>query len=251
MSISPTKDPHGVLAEMQQNGSYVSGDHIVYKASTHGEKYLDKDAHLSQPGVARRIAELLAVGIPKWSILIAPETRSKIKLVEMVGQIAGCEVFSTKKNASGEHTIDANHIPLIQWDHPRIVMDDVFNNGETFRQILKALTEHNLSLTEFRVMVSRNPKLAETLWIRFSALASVEIEQWEETVVPAWLKERPITTELWNGRDWIAKGSETDTTIPAERLRKRKHKEDLGFHFEDGKHVVQMDVDEFFLDKRN
>ena len=65
MSISPTKDPHGVLAEMQQNGSYVSGDHIVYKASTHGEKYLDKDAHLSQPGVARRIAELLAVGIPK------------------------------------------------------------------------------------------------------------------------------------------------------------------------------------------
>lgn len=42
-------------------------------------------------------------------------------------------------------------------------MDDVFNNGETFRQILKALTKHNLSLTEFRVMVSRNPKLAETL----------------------------------------------------------------------------------------
>lgn len=65
MADFPTQDPHGVLAEMQQNGSYIKGRHIVYKAGLHGSDYLDKDVHLRQPGVARRVAELLAVGIKK------------------------------------------------------------------------------------------------------------------------------------------------------------------------------------------
>lgn len=247
-----TQDPHGVLDEMEKNGSYVTGNHIVYKAGTHGSDYLDKDAHLRQPGVARRVAKLLAIGIQKGSVIIAPETRSEVKLVQMVWEIAGCEVFSTvkSKDAAKTHTIDPNHIPLLQWNHPRILIDDVFNNGETLKQIMAALATHGLSLTEFRVMANRNPALAQRLQLPFSALASVEIEQWKETDVPAWLKERPITTQLWNGRDWIAKGDETDVTIPASRLMARKEKEDLGFHFDDGKEVVQMKIDEFFLHKR-
>jgi hypothetical protein len=36
-------------------------------------------------------------------------------------------------------------------------------------------------------------------------------------------------------------------TIPTDRLMARKAKEERGFHFDDGKHVVQMEVDEFFL----
>ena len=49
MADFPTQDPYGILGEMKQNGSYVSGGHIVYKANTHGKQYLDKDAHLGQP----------------------------------------------------------------------------------------------------------------------------------------------------------------------------------------------------------
>ena len=47
------KDSNGVLASMQANGSYVDGIHVVYKASKHGRRYLDKDAHLKEPGVAK------------------------------------------------------------------------------------------------------------------------------------------------------------------------------------------------------
>jgi hypothetical protein len=51
--MSPSKefveyDHYGILAEMRENGSYVDNQHIVYKAGTHGEKYLDKDAYLQQ-----------------------------------------------------------------------------------------------------------------------------------------------------------------------------------------------------------
>jgi hypothetical protein len=61
---------------------------------------------------------------------------------------------------------------------------------------MAALAAHGLSLTEFRVMANRNPALAETLSIPFSALASVEIEQWAEADVPEKLKKRAISTTL-------------------------------------------------------
>lgn len=52
MAVFPTQDPHGILAEMRENGSYITvdhGKHIVYKFGTHGSDYLDKDLHLQQP----------------------------------------------------------------------------------------------------------------------------------------------------------------------------------------------------------
>jgi hypothetical protein len=65
MTTFATQDPHGILEDMKKNGSYVEGDHIVYKAGTHGEKYLDKDAHLRSPGVAPRIINLLSEKVPE------------------------------------------------------------------------------------------------------------------------------------------------------------------------------------------
>ncbi len=47
MSKISTSDPHGILDSMRENGSFVTEKHIVYKAGTHGDKYLDKDAHLT------------------------------------------------------------------------------------------------------------------------------------------------------------------------------------------------------------
>lgn len=82
--MSPTpriiSDPHTILADMKKNGSYVTGDHIVYKAGTHGEEYLDKDAHLQNPEAAEKVIQLLAQQITPGSILIAPETRSSVVL---------------------------------------------------------------------------------------------------------------------------------------------------------------------------
>lgn len=71
-------DPHAILADMRKNGSYVTGNHIVYKAGTHGEEYLDKDTHLQNPEAAEKVIQLLAQGITPGSIIIAPETRSSV-----------------------------------------------------------------------------------------------------------------------------------------------------------------------------
>jgi len=75
-----TQDPYGILADMQANGSYVTGNHIVYKAGTHGAEYLDKDAHLRHPESAEKVVKLLAEKIPSESIIIGPETRSHVVL---------------------------------------------------------------------------------------------------------------------------------------------------------------------------
>lgn len=49
MALALENDEYGILEAMQENESFVDGDHIVYKQfENHGEKYLDKDAHLKQ-----------------------------------------------------------------------------------------------------------------------------------------------------------------------------------------------------------
>jgi len=82
--MSPTpriiSDPHSILADMKSNGSYVTDQHIVYKASTHGEEYLDKDEHLKHPEAAEKVIQLLARQIAPGSIIIAPETRASVVL---------------------------------------------------------------------------------------------------------------------------------------------------------------------------
>lgn len=61
MAHTLDSDEYGIIEAMQEDGSFVDGDHIVYKQiEKHGEKYLDKDAHLKQDGVAHTIARRLA-----------------------------------------------------------------------------------------------------------------------------------------------------------------------------------------------
>lgn len=49
MAHTLDSDEYGIIEAMREDGSFVDGDHIVYKQyENHGEKYLDKDAHLKQ-----------------------------------------------------------------------------------------------------------------------------------------------------------------------------------------------------------
>jgi hypothetical protein len=76
------------------------------------------------------------------------------------------------------------------------------------------------------------------------ALATVQMNQWNETDVPEKLKKKPISTKLGKGRNWIPKpGQELSMQFYLERL----HKENLGFHLDDNMQVRQMDVDQFVL----
>lgn len=151
-------DPHNILADMQENGSYVTGNHIVYKAGTHGEEYLDKDEHLKHPEAAEKVIQLLVEQIQPGSIIIAPETRSSVILGEEVARRTQSRFISTKKvndaHAFPEETLSV----LLKGKHPRVLIDDILNNGETLKQISKAMAEFNLTIDEFHVMVDRNPE---------------------------------------------------------------------------------------------
>ncbi len=49
MAHSLDNDKHGIIEAMRKDGTFVDGDHIVYKQfENHGEGYLDKIAHLKQ-----------------------------------------------------------------------------------------------------------------------------------------------------------------------------------------------------------
>jgi orotate phosphoribosyltransferase len=160
MSATPRiiSDPHNILADMRENGSYVTGDHIVYKANTHGEEYLDKDAHLQHPEAAEKVIQLLAQQISPDSIIIGPETRASVVLGERIAAMTQSRFIPTKK-VSDVHTFpEETRSVLLQGKHPRILVDDILNNGETFVQVSKAMKELGLTIDEFHVMVDRNPE---------------------------------------------------------------------------------------------
>lgn len=128
MPLSSIKDPHGILGEMKQNGSYVSGDHIVYKAGTHGERYLDKDAHLKTPDVAPKVVNLLSQKVPEGAIVIMPETRSEVKLGKDVAHIVHGRLATTQKNEHDIHTFSPEMAKILKENRARVLVDDILNN---------------------------------------------------------------------------------------------------------------------------
>ncbi len=57
-------------------------------------------------------------------------------------------------------------------------------------------------------MVDRNPSHSATIDIPVRALATVQMDQWDEKEVPAQLKEKPINTQLGKGRNWVPKAGQ-------------------------------------------
>lgn len=242
--MSHTLDPHRILIDMQTNGSYVKNNHIVYKAGTHGEEYLDKDAHLIHPQAREKIVHLLAKNIPAGSIIIAPETRSKVILWEKVAQVTWSRFVPTRKE-NDLHTFPTEITPLLYGKHPRILIDDILNNGETLAQIQRALKEIGLEIDEFHVMVDRNPEKSRTLWVPITSLAQLHIPQWKESEVPESLKQKPITTKLGKARNWTPK--RPGEVIAYKFFLERIHKQHLGFTFDDDMIVKQFDEDGYML----
>ncbi|MFA6079895.1 MAG: phosphoribosyltransferase [Candidatus Gracilibacteria bacterium] len=237
------RDPNGVLVSMKENCSYVDGIHVVYKASTHGRRYLDKDAHLKQPGVAKRVIELLSQGIIPGAVIIAPETSAETNLGQEVARLIGADCIPTKKVAD-KHTFNPEHLRGLHGRHPRILIDDILNNGATLEQIQEALGGFGLTIDQFRVMVDRNPEKSSQLGVPVSALATVQMDQWNESDVPDDLKQQSITTKLGKARNWILKdGNQPNGQFLLERL----HKERFGFHLDDGMKVGGSEEESLIL----
>lgn len=114
-------------------------------------------------------------------------------------------------------------------------------------QIQEALSGFGLTIDQFRVMVDRNPGKSSQLLVPVFALSTVQMDQWKESEVPDELKEQAITTKLGKARNWVPKpGQELPIMFFLERL----HKEQLGFHLDDGMKVEQIEEEKFTLVSR-
>ncbi len=163
----------------------------------------------------------------------------------MVSVFANGIMVPTKK-VKDIHTFDESVLPLLRSGKRIIGIDDISNNGRTLREIQTALKKYGLTLDEFRVMVDRNPEQSAGITdLQFIALASIQMEQWHESKVPEWLKKRAISTKLGNGRRWVG-----ENLTSFEMTQQRLHKEELGFHFDDGKKLKQIEIDGWFLEPR-
>jgi orotate phosphoribosyltransferase len=74
----------------------------------------------------------------------------------VVASILDTDCISTKK-VNDKHTFNPEELECLHFGRPRILIDDIFNNGETLRQIVEGLRRYGLTLDGCHFMVDRNP----------------------------------------------------------------------------------------------
>lgn len=72
--------------------------------------------------------------------------------------------FVPTQKVNDVHTFAPEILPvLVQGKHPRILIDDILNNGKAFAQIFRAMAQIGLIIDEFHVMIDRNPEKSKDL----------------------------------------------------------------------------------------
>lgn len=74
-----------------------------------------------------------------------------------MARILGIGCISTRKE-NDIHTFNPEDFQGLQGQYSLVFMDDIFNNGETLRQILDGLRKFGLLLHKGYFMVDRNPE---------------------------------------------------------------------------------------------
>ena len=164
---------------MEENWSLVRGVHVVYKLGTHGDVYVNKDAHLAHPEVAERISQLVGRRNTRWFYHYWPRNADKFKLAERVAQLSRSEYVPTKKEKMYILLIQ-NITHFLREQRKRFGVDDILNNAVTLEQINAALLALGLSMEEFRVWSIEIPLDQPTNTTPIMALATSQMDQWEE-----------------------------------------------------------------------
>lgn len=240
-------DPHKIIQGMRSSWALLEGDiHVICTNGDHSDAYLDKTLFLIWE-VAERIATLLALGIPKGSLIIGPTTMSDFKLAQKVAELSGSDYIQTEK-VGNTHIIPSSYSQILSQNKWKVILiDDILNNGHTFEQVKKTLIWFDREIDEVRVMVNRNPVHSVTLSTQIKALATIQMHSWNTWDIPDFLEKIPISSKYGRGRYLVPQiGKE----LTPELIRERYELEQQGCKFNDWKKVIQMGTDSFILAPR-
>jgi len=92
------------------------------------------------------------------------------------------------------------------------VIEDVINTGMSLRGSVAAVRAAGGLVIGGGALVNRGKETANSLDIpELITLLNVEMSAWEEHEMPDWLRNRPITTEVGKGREYLAKKGSSST----------------------------------------
>lgn len=87
-----------------------------------------------------------------------------------------------------------------------LIVEDIVNTGGSIRETAIATGMAGAEIVGACCLVNRGGQTAEMLGFReLISLLNVQMDAWDEHEMPDWLRDRPITTEVGKGKEYLAK----------------------------------------------
>lgn len=197
--------------QILKDASAIVEGHFIGASGRHLPVYINKDAWLLHTQLVSRICRSLAeinkdlnidvvVGPAVGGVVISQWTAFHLS------EITGKEVLSvfTEKTPEGGQVLKRNYDKVVSGKRI-LAVEDTVTTGGSVRKTIDAINSAGGNIVQLSLIVNRNPKevTADTFGMPVNALAEIDMESYDESEVPEWLKAIPINTTYGHGAKYL------------------------------------------------
>lgn len=206
-------DPKEIVNILERTGALITNSHIVLVSGKHSDSYVNKDKLYLHTKEVSRVGRLIAeknkdldidvvVGPALGGIILSQWTAYHLS------ELKGKDVLAvyTEKTPDNNQIFTREYDTLIP-DKNILIVEDTTTTGMSVKKTLTSIKNVGGRVVGVSVIVNRNPKEvnSEFMGAPFSALAEIEMEDYEETDCPLCKNDVPINTTVGHGKKFIEK----------------------------------------------
>ena len=178
------------LKIFEESGALLSG-HFVLTSGRHSDRYFEKFHVLRYPkyveALCADLAEKLAPSKP--DVILGPTTLGILLAYEVAKHLGVTAAYGEKGPDGARFLRRPEHLP----EGARVaVVDDILTTGGSIRECTTLVEKHSAELVSVGVLVDRSAGSID-FGVPLVANLSLTVQSWEESELPDWLANTPIT----------------------------------------------------------
>ena len=178
------------LKIFEESGALLSG-HFVLTSGRHSDRYFEKFHVLRYPkhveALCVDLAEKLREARP--DVVLGPTTLGILLAYEVAKHLGVTAAYGEKGPDGARLLRRPEHLP----EGARVaVVDDILTTGGSIRECMALVERHGAELVGVGVLVDRSAGSID-FGVPLVANLSLTVQSWEESELPGWLAEIPIS----------------------------------------------------------
>ncbi|MGC4047665.1 MAG: orotate phosphoribosyltransferase [Armatimonas sp.] len=178
------------LSIFEESGALLTG-HFVLTSGRHSDRYFEKFHVLRHPqhveALCKALAEKLAPTKP--DVVLGPTTLGVLLAYEVAKFLGVPAAYGEKGPDNQRFLRRPEHLPA----GARVaVVDDILTTGGSIRECVDLIGRQEAELVSVGVLVDRSGGALD-FGVPLESPLSLNVQSWEESELPDWLAETPIT----------------------------------------------------------